>query len=214
MVTREWQQKYCHNSSWNWETIKFLSSLSFCYACVTGKHFYWCHISGGVNTAWLWSVHQIARPDSSETDKNPEITSYPMLIAHCSPFFLSLSHPDLTLMTLITPRLHQHYSPHPLHPPPNTPSPFPYFLFVKNSLFITHRPKQRSSPLGGTHRFCKWYGCWLLIALAQRVIEVLLYNLWSVQKKMTSVTNPISRLSISECVRARAVSCATQRDSH
>lgn len=69
-------------------------------------------------------------------------------------------------------------------------------------MFIVHRPKRHSFPPGSTHRLCKLYGCWLLIALAQRVIEFLLHNLWSVQKKMTSVINPISRLSISECTWA------------
>lgn len=117
-----------------------------------------------------------------------EITSYPM-IAHCSPFFLSPSHPQPHTDDLITPRL---YHTGALLLPPL----LSYAPFVKTSLFITHRPKQRSLPLGSTHCLCKWYGCWLLIALAQRVIEVLLHNLWSAQKKTTSLTNAVGWASV------------------
>lgn len=101
------------------------------------------------------------------------INSHLLMIAHSSPFFFS--HPNLKqrIETAVSERNHL------------LPSLLP---FVQSSFFITHRPKWCSFP-PDKHRFCKLYTCWLLIALAQQVTEVLLHNLWSVQKKMTAVTN-------------------------
>lgn len=78
-------------------------------------------------------------------------------------------------------------------------SPSPNSLLV--SLF-THRHKQRSSLLAGSHYACKWFGCWVLITFAQQVIEVSDPRLVVSAGCMTSVSNPIRGMSISECTQA------------